>query len=67
MVIVSGSLLHPTPLVFATTGGMGREAIVFYRRLADLLSHKNNMICDCLCENQPSSHQNLNSLSWPSL
>ena len=27
-----------TPLVFATTGGMGREAIVFYRRLADRVS-----------------------------
>ena len=33
-----------TPLVFATTGAMGREATVFYRRLADLLSHKSNMI-----------------------
>ena len=33
-----------TPLVFETTGGMGREATVFYRRLADLLSHKSNMI-----------------------
>ena len=29
-----------TPLVFATTGGMGREAIVFYRRLADHLSRR---------------------------
>ena len=27
-----------TPLVFTTTGGMGKEAVVFYRRLADLLS-----------------------------
>jgi len=27
-----------TPLVFATTGGMGREAVVFYRRIASLLS-----------------------------
>ena len=27
-----------TPLVFATTGGMGKEAITFYRRLAELLS-----------------------------
>ena len=24
-------------------------------------------ICDCLCKNQPSSHQNLNSLFWLSL
>ena len=29
-----------TPLVFSTTGGMGKEATVFYRRLADLLAHK---------------------------
>ena len=27
-----------TPLVFSTTGGMGREAVTFYRRLAELLS-----------------------------
>jgi len=27
-----------TPLVFSTTGGMGREGLVFYRRLAELLS-----------------------------
>ena len=26
------------PLVLATTGGIGREAVVFYRRLADHLS-----------------------------
>ena len=32
-----------TPLVFVTTGGMGKEATVFYRRLADLLSRRNNM------------------------
>ena len=32
-----------TPRVFATTGGMGREASIFYRRLADLLSHRNNV------------------------
>ena len=32
-----------TLLVFATTGGMGREASVFYRRLADLLSRKSNL------------------------
>jgi len=31
-----------TPLVFATTGGMGKEAMVFYRRLASLLSHHNS-------------------------
>ena len=29
-----------TPLVFATTGGMGKEAITFYRRLAELLSKR---------------------------
>ena len=29
-----------TPFVFATTGGMGREAIVFYRCLADHLSRR---------------------------
>lgn len=33
-----------TPLVFVTTGGMGGEATVFYRRLADLLSRKSNVI-----------------------
>ena len=32
-----------TPLVFATTGGMGREALTFYRRLADLLSRRSAM------------------------
>ena len=33
------------PLVFSTTGGMGKEATVFYRRwLADLLSSRNNVI-----------------------
>ena len=31
-----------TPLVFATTGGMGREATLFYKRLADQISKKNN-------------------------
>ena len=31
-----------TPLVFATTGGRGREATVFYKHLADLVSTKNN-------------------------
>jgi len=29
-----------TPLVFSTLGGLGREATVFYSRLADLLSKK---------------------------
>ena len=28
-----------TPLVFTSTGGIGREALVFYHYLADLLSH----------------------------
>ena len=36
-------LVSFTPLVFATTGGMGREATIFYRRLADLLSRKNTV------------------------
>ena len=35
--------------VFATTGGMGKEASVFYRRLAIyLLSHKNNVTYDVM-------------------
>ena len=29
-----------TPLVFSTTGGMGRESTVFYKRLADSLARK---------------------------
>ena len=29
-----------TPLVFSTTGGMGREAMTFYKRLADMLTQK---------------------------
>ena len=29
-----------TPLVFSTTGGMGREGNVFYKRLASLLADK---------------------------
>ena len=29
-----------TPLVFSTTGGMGREGTVFYWRLANLLADK---------------------------
>ena len=29
-----------TPLVFSTTGGMGREATTFYKRLADMLAWK---------------------------
>ena len=31
-----------TPLVFATSGGMGKEATMFFKRLADILSTKNN-------------------------
>ena len=31
-----------TSLVFTTTGGMGKEAVVFYRRLADLLSRRSS-------------------------
>jgi len=33
-----------TPLVFATTGGMGWEATLFYKRLADQISEKRNTI-----------------------
>ncbi len=29
-----------TPLVFSTTGGLGREATTFYKRLADMLARK---------------------------
>ena len=32
-----------TPLVFATTGGMGREAMMLYKRLADQVSEKKNI------------------------
>ena len=32
-----------TPLVFATTGGMGQEATLFYKYLADSLSEKRNI------------------------
>ena len=32
-----------TPLVFGTTGGMGKEALVFYCRLADRLSRHDSM------------------------
>ena len=31
-----------TPLVFSTFGGLGKEATIFYNRLADLLSQKHN-------------------------
>ena len=31
-----------TPLVFTTTGGMGKEAVVFYRHLSDLLSRRSS-------------------------
>ena len=33
-----------TPLVFATTGGMGQEATLFYKYLADSLSEKRNIM-----------------------
>ena len=29
-----------TPLVLSTTGGMGREATTFYKRLADMIAQK---------------------------
>ena len=29
-----------TPLIFMTTGSMGRQSTTFYKRLADLISHK---------------------------
>ena len=29
-----------TPIVFTTTGGMGREAATFYKRLADMIARK---------------------------
>ena len=29
-----------TPIVFTTTGGMGREAATFYKRLADMIAGK---------------------------
>ena len=32
-----------TPLVFSTTGGMGKEAVTFCRCLAELLSKRNTM------------------------
>ena len=32
-----------TPLVFSTSGGMGKESSVFYKRLADFLSTKRDM------------------------
>ena len=32
-----------TPLVFSTTGGMGRECQTFYKRLADMLSCKRDL------------------------
>ena len=31
-----------TPLVFSATGGMGTTAEIFYKRLASLISEKNN-------------------------
>ena len=46
--------LHFTPLVLSTTGGLGREAATFYKRLADLISskqqkHYSNVICCLRC------------------
>ena len=38
--LVSGTVASFTPLVFATTGGMGGEAVTCYRRLAELLSKR---------------------------
>ena len=32
-----------TPLIFSTSGGMGRESTVFYKRLADYLSRKRDL------------------------
>ena len=45
-----------TPLVFSTTGGMGKECHRFNRRLAELISSKRNEIlrCDELCTDTPS-------------
>ena len=36
------NLPHFTPLVFSTFGGLGREASIFYSRLADLLASKHS-------------------------
>ena len=41
MEIVLGGLFYSSS--FCHNGGMGREASIFYRRLADLLSHRNNV------------------------
>ena len=41
--VCEAELASFTPLVFATTGGMSREALTFYRRLADLLSRRSAM------------------------
>ena len=43
-----------TPLVLSTTGGLGHEAITFYKRLADLISSKqqkpySNVMCWLRC------------------
>ncbi len=32
-----------TPLIFSTTGGMGKSTTVFYKRLAGLIAEKNNL------------------------
>ena len=38
-----------TPLIFSTTGGLGKEATVAYRRIAELLSEKRkSKYCDTL-------------------
>ena len=38
-----------TPLVFACTGGMGRECSKFYKRLAELIaSKKKTAYCHCI-------------------
>jgi len=39
-IIVDGESF--TPLVFSTFGGLGKEATIFYNRLANLLSQKHN-------------------------
>ena len=44
-----------SPLVLSTTGGLGREATTFYKRLADLISskqqkHYSNIMCWLRCQ-----------------
>ena len=38
-----------TPLVLSTTGGLGREATTFYKRLADLISLKQQKHYSVIC------------------